>query len=140
MNPLIRPGIEPGMQNYRVESPLATHWRKASCEEADCAAQAYGWQTRIDLKAELGQKQAHYIRALSGRKFTEQVDPDSDTVLFLFDADQTCFAQHQIPLERPELYVVDSAFGRRIHSSGDAWVDDLCTNQQNLADFQRAHG
>jgi hypothetical protein len=136
MNPLIKPG----MQAYRIASPLATHWRPGTCEEAECAAQAYGWQTRLDLKTELGQKQAHYIRTLSGRTFTEQVDPDTNTVLFLFAPDQRCFAQHQIPLERPELYLVDSAGGRRVHTSGDAWVDDLCTNQQTIADFQRAHG
>ena len=138
--------MQPGMQAYRVVSPLATHYRPGTCEEADCSQQAHGWQTRLDLKTELGVRQATYIRSQSGRTFVEQLDPASCTVLFIFAPDQPCFSSvndngrprqgHYIPLERPELYLVDSAGGRRIHSGGDAWVDDLCTNQSIIADLQ----
>ena len=69
------------MKTYSIMAPKSTHFRKATCAEMDCPSYLHGWATIIDERTELGQEQAHYIRKLSGRKFTEgfQFETDSHT-------------------------------------------------------------
>ena len=61
---------------------------------------------------------------------------------FTFEAGQTCFVEHRVPLEREPLYVVRDGDWRgnprgtapRIHTRPDDWVDDFAEHQQRLAD------
>jgi hypothetical protein len=127
-------------RTFQVASPLATHWRDGTCEEADCAAYLRGWATAVDEATDLGARQAHYIRNVARRGYTE--DRTGGTVTtFTFAAGQRCFASpHKVPLERPELYVVRGGDWRGNprgtepvrHSGPDPWLDDFQTNQDRL--------
>jgi hypothetical protein len=128
------------VKTYGIRKPIATHFRPGSCTEAGCANMAHGWRTVIDEATDLGQRQAHYIRKESGRRFTETRD-DAGLTTFTFEAGQTCFAQHQISLEREPFYVVRGGDWRgnprgdvRRHVSPDDWVDDFANHQNELAD------
>ncbi|NUP18434.1 MAG: hypothetical protein HOZ81_20585 [Streptomyces sp.] len=127
-------------KTYRVTSPLATHWRAATCAEVDCPAHVNGWQSTIDETTILGQQQAFYIRKQSGRRFTEE-RPEAGLTRFRFEAGQRCFGQHQVPLGRPELYLVRGGDWRgnptgelRQHTNAQDWIDDFGEHQDNLAD------
>jgi hypothetical protein len=129
-------------RTFQIVSPLSTHWRKATCEEADCPNFLHGWQSLIDETSELGQKQAYYIRKLSGRKFTEDRDWQPPLTLFTFEAGQSCFSsdQHKVPLERPEHYLVKGGDWRgnplgtatRKHTSPDHWIEEFQENQDKI--------
>lgn len=136
--------IEPSLpaasyKTYGIASPISTHFRTGTCTEADCQAQAKGWTTSVDELTDLGQKQAHYIRKASGRKFTEAKDPSGLTV-FTFEAGQTCFAAHKVLLDRPEFYFVREGDWRGNprgtptlrHSSADSWLNDFGVHQDRL--------
>lgn len=133
-------------KTYSVSSPLTTHWKPATCEDAGCAPYMNGWQTFIDESSELGQRQAHYIRRQSGRHFTEERNEHNVTV-FTFTAGQPCFKsqEHKVPVGRPEIYVVKDGDWRgsrgiiRRHVRADDWVDDFATHQDALA-ARRARG
>lgn len=139
------------MKTYSILAPKATHHRPATCAETSCPNHLNGWATIIDERTELGSQQGHYIRANSGRQFTEtpQLEQDSDTGLwrptggtrFTFQAGQTCFSPHTTRLDKPELYVVRGGDHRGNprgdvlkHQNPDDWVDDFGTHQQELAD------
>lgn len=128
-------------KTYRIVSPQSTHFRPATCAEADCGAFLNGWQSTIDEATVLGQQQAHYIRKQSGRGFTEERLPGGLT-RFSFEAGQTCFAGgHQVRLDRPELYLVADGDWRgnptgmqRTHQSAADWVEDFGEHQLRLVD------
>jgi hypothetical protein len=126
-------------QTYQIVSPLSTHYRAGTCEEAGCLAHRHGWQTAVDEGTELGQRQAHHIRKVAGRRFTER-RTEIGLTAFVFEAGQRCFAEHQVSLERPELYLVRGGDWRgnprrevRQHSTPDSWVNDFATHQEQLA-------
>jgi len=136
--------IEPNMppdayRTYRILSPQSTHFRPATCAEAECPAHLNGWQSTVDETTVLGQQQAHYIRKQSGRGFTEGRLPGGLTC-FTFEAGQDCFAGgHQVRLDRPEHYFVADgdwrAVGnRRQHANARDWVEDFGEHQLRIAD------
>lgn len=128
-------------KTYAISSPLATHYRDASCSEVDCQAQEHGWRTVVDESTDLGQRQAAYIRRESGRKYTEERQPDTLTA-FTFEAGQTCFESHKVSLQRPELFLVRGGDWRGNprgdlpfqHGSPESWLDDFGTHQESLAE------
>jgi hypothetical protein len=137
--------LEPGlpaaaMKTYAIEAPPC-NFRRATCIEVECSAMAGGWVTRVDESTELGQGQAHYIRAESGRLFTEDRDPAGLTV-FTFPAGQPCFRQasHRVPLDRPELWLVKEGDWRGNprgipvyrHTRPEFWVEDLHEHTDEL--------
>lgn len=137
----LQPNMPPGAyKTYRIIAPVSTHYRPGTCAEADCPHYLNGWQSRIDESTELGQRQAHYIRRESGRRFAEHRD-DAGLTVFAFEAGQTCFGgQHQVRLDRPELYVVQDGDWRgnptgrvRRHADARDWIDDFGEHQQTLA-------
>src|SRR5258708_2429354 len=92
--------IEPMMgvnsyKTYSLISPIKTHFNNATCDEVECVHQANGWRTLIDESTPLGEKQAYYIRKMSGRHFSEQRTPEGRT-LFTFSPGQQCFTQHKV--------------------------------------------
>lgn len=128
----IKPNLEP--QEYRTFSaraPLATHWRKATCAEAECASYLNGWVTRIDLGTQLGQRQYHFITHDKERSYNEQ-QIDERFVEFTFPPGNRCFGkQHTISLERPNLYVVQDGDWRRYvspekrHTRAEFWIEEM---------------
>jgi hypothetical protein len=126
-------------QTYQIVSPISTHFRDGTCDEAGCLAQRNGWRTTVDESTDLGARQAHYIRKQSGRRFTES-RTETGLTAFTFEAGQRCFATHKVPLERPELYVVRGGDWRgnprgevRRHSGPDSWVNDFAEHQDRIA-------
>jgi len=126
------------MTTYQILAPLATHWRAASCEEVGCLAHHHGWVTVVDEATELGQRQAHHIRSVSRRPYTQERREDGRTS-FRFGAGLECFAEHRIRIERPEHFLRRAGDWRGttgrpyLHTSADSWVDDMQTNQDRLA-------
>ena len=124
-------------KTYQLLQPLATHFRPATCEEVDCPAYLHGWKTVIDESTELGQRQAHYIRDESDRRY--QRDPvvfGQGPVTYMFEAGQRCFRQHREPLEREPLALVKDGDWRMSQNprqlSPDDWVDDFQNHQDRL--------
>jgi hypothetical protein len=129
------------MQTYAISAPLATHWRPATCEEADCGAYLHGWQSFIDESTELGQRQAHYIRRESRRRFTEERN-EAGITEFTFEAGQRCFKsdQHRVRNYRDERYLVrggdfrgNPTGMRRVHKNAAEWQEDFQGHQDRLA-------
>jgi hypothetical protein len=114
---------------YSVKSPIATHWRKASCAEAGCQAYEMGWKVRKEtLTPEL-----LHTATTSGRKYSVLEVAPGETY-FVYEPGQACFAEstHRVPLGRPELYVVrggdwrgNPRGERRAHNSVEHWLEDL---------------
>src|SRR5260370_32638081 len=131
------------MKTYQIAAPLATHWRPATCEEADCLAYLHGWQTSVDETTELGQQQAHYIRHDKTRKHTER-RAETGLTVFGFEPGQKCFAAHRVPNTRPERFLVTGGDWRgnplgtrpREHTKPDFWVEEM---QENLDSIGSAH-
>jgi hypothetical protein len=139
--------IEPLMgpesyKSYVLAQPLATHWRKAACEEIGCNHFLNGWQVRVEG---LSEEQLHAARN-SGRRYQELPIAEGETWLY-FAAGQPCFqaSQHRAPIGRPPLYVVRDGDRRgnprgtkpRQHLRPDLWVEDFAEHQQTLADAQQ---
>jgi hypothetical protein len=127
------------MKTYGIVQPLATHFREAPCSEVECPGHRNGWVTTINETTEFGQKQAHYIRKLSGRAFREQGAAGGFTE-FMFQPGQECFATHQVPLERDPLFIVKGGDWRgdprqdpvRRHTRAADWVDDFAEHQDKI--------
>lgn len=125
-------------RTFQISSPIPTHFRKASCREVECQHYGRGWQTTVDTNTELGARQANYIRLHSGRHFT--YTENGGVVTFLFPPGQQCFTTHQVPLGRPEIYVVRGGDWRgnprgehRRHVRAADWVDQFANHQDRLA-------
>jgi hypothetical protein len=127
-------------KTYQLSAPRSTHFRPATCADVDCEAYLFGWQTTIDESTDLGRRQADYIRHKSARHFIE--NQDGRLTVFTFEPGQTCFAQHQVRLERPPLFIVRGGDWRgnprgeqpRYHSRPEFWVEDFADHQAKLAE------
>ena len=122
------------VKRYDITSPIATHTRRGTCEEARCVPYRKGFVTTVDESTVLGQMQAHYIREDRTRSRVETRDERGLTV-FTFDAGTPCFGEHRVPVDRPELYTVRSGDGAAPfrHKRAADWVDDFATHQDRLA-------
>lgn len=130
-------------QTYAIRRPLATHWRKATCEEVACPNWRNGWRTTLDLSTHQGQSNAAWIRARSGLRFTVERQGPMD--VFTFPAGQRCFeaSTHRISLEREPIFVVrggdhrgNPTGMRRLVRDAVAWRDDMGEHLNNLRDMQ----
>jgi hypothetical protein len=127
-------------KTYQIVAPLSTHFRPATCREVECAGYTGGWRTTVLPDS----PQANYIRRSSGRRFTEEPNPNGDgTVVFTFPAGQQCFraSEHRKSLEREPLYVVkggdfrgDPRGEQAQRMNAPDWVDNFAEHQQGLAD------
>jgi hypothetical protein len=135
---------EAGPQHYKtygMSMPLATHWRKATCDEVNCTAYLKGWVTTVDLDTELGRKQYELITHDKERRYSMQ-RPSLTLVKFVYGPGFPCFArsQHRLPLERPaRLYVAGGDFRgnplgipARVHKRAEDWVEDFSIHQDRL--------
>lgn len=126
------------VKTYGITSPLDTHWVDASCADVSCDVQASGWQTFIDERTNLGERQAAYIRKLAGRPFTEHRNEHGVTV-FTFPAGAECFQQHRRRVDRPEIFIVRGGDHRgnprgdvTVHDRAEHWVEDFSEHQDAL--------
>lgn len=117
-------------KTYGALSPLSTHFRNGTCEEADCLAYREGWVTTVDLGTELGQRQARYITHDKTRRWTLQKVSDR-MVKFVFAAGQQCYRKHRIRIDRPARFLVrggdwrgNPTGFRREHKRAEDWVED----------------
>jgi hypothetical protein len=136
-------GIQPAMpayayKSYEIKAPLATHWNTVTCVDAGCEHHDLGWDSVIDERTDLGRRQAHYIRRESGRRFTEERQPDG-LIRFSFEAGQRCFREHKTRNARPERYIErdgdyrgNPTGRRRTHAGAEDWVDSFATHQDHL--------
>lgn len=129
-------------KTFQIVAPIKTHFRKATCAEANCPHYLNGFRTRIDESTELGQRQAYYIRKESGRRFTEERDEVGLTV-FTFEAGQRCFSSddHRVRIEREEIFLTrggdwrGNPTGERYqHTRSEFWTEEFAEHQQKLAD------
>lgn len=137
--------IEPNLpaaayKTYQIIAPKSTHYRPATCEEVECDMYQNGWKSIIDESTDLGKKQAHYIRYESRRSFKTERLPNGLTS-FYFEPGQQCFYEHQVKLDRPEIYVVTGGDFRGNplgtapvrHKNAADWQDDFANHQDKLA-------
>lgn len=133
--PSIRPQMGP--ENYRTYTVLGRR-HKVTCERYGCPRYERGWLTLIDESTELGQRQAAYIRTLSGRRFRERVE--GGLTHFEFYPEQTCFEEHFMSLEEdPRFLRMGGDYrgdprgeGVFQHRNMDDWVNDLGDHQDGL--------
>ncbi len=128
-------------KTFTILSPVETHWEDATCADVECAGHVHGWQTYTDETTELGERQAHYIRRMSGRSFSEERNEHGVTV-FTFGAGQECFDVHKARTDRPQSFLVRPGDQRRygtpyVYKRPDQWVDDFASNQVQLSNQQK---
>ena len=146
----IEPLMEPGAyKTYAMVSPLATHFRPATCAEVDCPHYLNGWGVRIhQLPAEdqAAVRQATY--ETQGRRYRyayEEREMTAGETWLLFKPGQPCFKarEHRARVDdRPPLYIVRDGDHRgnprgtkaRLHQRPENWVEDFAEHQQKLAD------
>lgn len=136
----IMPAMPAGAyKTYQIVAPLATHFRNATCEEAQCADYLYGFRSVIDESTELGQQQAYYVRRESGRRYVEVKQPDGLTE-FTFEPGQKCFkGSHKVRLERDETFIVRGGDWRGNpsrtvfrHRDAGQWTEDFAEHQDHI--------
>lgn len=126
-------------RSFEVHSPLATHYRNATCAEIECPRHLAGWTSTIDVATAQGKKWAAAIKQ-SGRHYTVDRSGPGTTVTFRFPAGQRCFqAPHKVPTGRPELYVVrdgdwrGNPTGRMEQARPAEFVERMAENLDNLS-------
>lgn len=119
---------------YGVIAPKATHTRPATCEEIECGAHIHGWQTKIDVGTEIGQKRARYIIDHSGRRWT--AEQNGGLVTFTFPPGQKCFGEHRVAIGREPFFTIKRGdyrtYARPRVVEGSEWIDRFANNQINL--------
>lgn len=116
---------------YALSKPISTHRRPASCEEVNCKHWRQGWQMHIMEGTPVGDRQKHLVK-LSGRKFVRTQESPTN-FLYTFEAGQTCFGAHSVPIERPAIYLVRQGAGPvKQHVNPEDWVDDFSTHLDKI--------
>jgi hypothetical protein len=131
------------MTTYSIQAPAQTHWRVATCAEADCANWRNGWRIHIEKITKLanGEKLVADIKG-SGKSW-RVLDLGLGQTFWEFEAGQSCFngdvGQHRVRVGRPELFVVrggdwrgNPRAERRVHTDIAGWIDDMSTNRDKL--------
>lgn len=121
----------PDQKHWTIASPRATHWRDATCAEIGCLDYQHGWRVRVDALAE---EDLHAMR-VSGRRYTV-LDVAAGETWWVFEPGQSCFraSTHQVPVGRPELYLVGDRGSVRTYDRSDQWVDDCATETDKIVD------
>ncbi len=103
-------------KTFRVASPVATHFRQATCQEFECTAFNNGWTY---IKEELEKENLLYAVTHAGKRYKEMVVPvpiqtengwmfGPEKLCLVFEPGQVCFQArtHRLPIGRPEFYFV----------------------------------
>lgn len=115
-------------QTFAVKSPMATHFRKATCPEVNCKAYQEGWTVRVQ---HLDERLWAAIKA-SGRRY-RRYDLTEDEGYLAFDPGQLCFQvdEHRVRTDRPEIFLVGRGDWRSFKPSQaermqpEHWVERL---------------
>ena len=134
LDPLMAPGA---YQTFTVAAPLATHWRKATCEEVGCPDYLNGWRLRVEGLDE----RDVYVATHAGRRYRKVSVAAGETWL-VFDGGQPCFkvSTHRRRVEREERYIVrggdhrDNPSREVRETTATGWLDDFGEHQETLAD------
>lgn len=126
-------------QTFQVRAPKGG-LTAVSCEDVECAAYANGWKMVLDLNTELGQRQAYYIKHLSGRSYRIESQVNG-MVTLIFAPNQDCFAQHKVRNDLPEVFSVKGGDRRgnplriptRVHKKPEFWLEEFAENQDRIA-------
>lgn len=122
-------------KTFAVRAPVSTHFRKATCAEADCLAYRNGWT--IPLKGI--DPQLEYVARHSHKRFRE-MEFKGDRYL-VFEEGQQCFETHDhlVSLEREPFYFVGrgdwrsfTATKAREHKRPEDFVDDMQTHLDTI--------
>lgn len=129
-------------KTYGMSMPLRTHWRPATCEEADCQAYRNGWASTFDTATDLGLRQYEYCKADRTRSFHMQ-RVELTLVKFVYKPGNRCFQSdtHRVPLGRPARFYVAGGDWRgnpratpvQVHRGAADWVDDFANHQDKIA-------
>lgn len=123
-------------KTHAVRSPIATHYRKATCAEVNCTAHRDGWAFHKETLS----PEFLYVATKSGRKFREVHIAPGQTYL-VYEPGQTCFEfrSHVLPLDRPELYYVGRGDSRvfnpnkaRQHVNAVDFMDDFASHLDRM--------
>lgn len=128
------------MKTFEVRRPLASHYRRARCEEVGCMKYAAGWVMGFDLTQQAKVNAANTIRRIvHARGLRCRVDRVGTSVTFTFPPGQQCLEGHQVPLERDPLFIVRGGDWRGNprrdqykHTTGDSFMDDWRSSQERL--------
>ena len=141
----IMPNMDPHeYQTFSLRRPRRTHWRSATCEEADCEAYRTGWVTTVDLSTDLGQRQYHFITHDRERKPSMQKIIDT-LVKFVYGPGFRCFGtKHKVSIDRPPVFLVlggdwrgnPRAIPTRTHTKGELWVEQFEENLDAIRTIQ----
>lgn len=121
---------------YSIQTPISTHFRKATCAEVDCEAYRCGWRVHVEA---IGPELTHAAKTSGARFVVQEVGPGH--TYLVFEAGQICFgaARHRVRVGRPELFVVrhgdwrgNPSGQRRVHTDMAGWIDDMSTNRDKL--------
>jgi hypothetical protein len=140
VNRITPQGPSRAYQTHEVLAPLATHWRRATCEEIDCGEYRNGWRLRVDA---LTPKMLADIDEV-GYRYTRLPVAPGETYL-IFEAGQPCFkaSQHQAPLGKPGIYRVRQGDWRMpvagVHTfaTPEDWRDHLGEHLGKIADLRQ---
>lgn len=135
----LEPVLPPGAyQTYEIDAPLATHWRRATCQEVDCPKYLNGWISKVvrNSSDESILKHACQVYGISWKSI-ELVDGFN---CYRFDAGQRCFKfmTHHVPLERPATFYLKGGDWRgsdftRIFDKPEQWIDHFAHHQDKLS-------
>lgn len=125
-------------KTYRLDAPISTHTRPATCQEVGCEPYQHGWATTV-----LPGSQDEAVVKASGRHWSSVEVAEGGFLRYTFPPGQPCFraSVHRAPLEREPIFSVVAGDHRvtqpevlRRHTSAESWVDDFATHQQTIAD------
>jgi hypothetical protein len=129
------------MKTYELRQPLATHFVEVSCAQANCARRENGFIIGFDLTVPAKVAAANELAAIANRRGMKwSYEVVGSTVQFTFAKGQDCFETHRRALEREPLYIVRNGDfrgnprkERKVHTSGENFVDDFANHQDRLA-------
>lgn len=139
----ITPALPVGaMQTYAIGSPIATHWRPATCAEVSCRAYVEGFSITIDPNTDLGKAQLAYVRSDLSRPRPAR-EFVGELIRFTYPPGTKPFASpehdsHVLPLDRPEVFLRVPGDWRGatgptlVYDRPDQWVDDFATNADRI--------
>lgn len=127
-------GSPQAYKTYTALSPLGTHFRTATCEEAGCEQYRSGWVTTVDLSTTDGQKMAHFIQHDKTRRWTMQ-KVSATLVKVIYGPGQRCLRSqaepHRVRNDRAPRFIARSGDfrgnpdGRKtVHTSAQFWIED----------------
>lgn len=134
------------MKTFEVRMPLSTHFRKATCIEADCAHYRNGWVTGfsdVDLPHKWEAAQTYGgIAYRRGLRF--KVNRTGNTVTFTFPPGQQCIEGHRVAVDRPPLYIARGGDWRgnpirmsRLHANAADFRDDWLSTEDRFRELQK---